>query len=79
MKKKDLKFTDEKGKPINAPAEAVKALKIRHGLTYEAMANAVYGSRRERMYEYCAGKKGCKPITWWALVLHFEKIDLSKA
>lgn len=67
----------KKAKPP-AP-EALRALKDRHGLTYESMARPLHGISARRVGDWVSGRRTCPPLAWWALRQEFDGEDIRES
>lgn len=56
-----------------------RELKERHGLTYVTMSDPLYGVSKRSIQNWANGRRECPPLVWWALVLHFDGVDLRYA
>lgn len=54
----------------------IKALRKRHGLTQQELADSLYGVTRSAIRAYEGSTRHCSPITLWAMVLTWDKMDL---
>lgn len=66
-------------KVMKPTPEDLRALKARHHLTAATMAEPLYGVSKKSIENWVGGRRECPPLAWWALVLHFESIDLRDA
>ena len=56
--------------------EDIKALRKRHRITQDVLADSLYGIKRARVPDWEAGRRTCSEIIWWAIWLTWEKEDL---
>lgn len=61
---------------IYPTAEDIKALRERHGLTREQLANSLYKCEEGTIQSYELGRRHCHPLTFWAMVMTWDKMDL---
>jgi len=54
----------------------IRALRARHNLTQNHLADSLYGIRRRSIPGWEGGIRNCPPIVWWAMVLTWDKKDL---
>ena len=57
-------------------AEEIKALRKRHGITQEKLADSLYHIKPKRIADWESGRRNCPDIVWWAMVLTWDKRDL---
>lgn len=54
----------------------IRDLRRRHNLTQQALADSLYGIKKGRVVDWECDRRNCPPITWWAMVLTWDKRDL---
>ena len=54
----------------------IKDLRMRHKITREELARSLYETKPGRIMDWELGRRRCPPITWWAMVLTWDKRDL---
>lgn len=54
----------------------VRALRERHGITQNQLADSLYGIKRARIADWESGRRGLPPIVWWAMVLTWDGHNL---
>ena len=57
--------------------EKIKDLRKRHGITQKQLAESLYGIKVNRVADWESGRRNCQPIVWWAMVLIWDKKDLT--
>jgi DNA-binding transcriptional regulator YiaG len=54
----------------------IKQLRLRHGITQKQLADSLYGVKWRRIVDWECDRRTCPPITWWAMRLTWDKVDL---
>ena len=56
--------------------EGIRLLRKRHKLTQNALADSLYGVKRNRIADWESGRRGCPLPIWWMMVLVHDALDL---
>ena len=62
--------------PIRPKGYENRALRRRHNLTQQQLADSLYGVKRVTVADWEIDRRKCGPMSWWAIVLIWDKIDL---
>lgn len=62
--------------PIVPRPYEIGALRRRHKISRKELAESLYGIEPGTIQSYELGRRRCHPLTWWAMVLTWDKIDL---
>ena len=62
--------------PRSPKPEEIRELRARHKLTQDKLADSLYGIKRARVPDWESSRRTCPPITWWAMKLTWDGIDL---
>ena len=57
------------------PYEIIQ-LRKRHGITQQQLADSLYDVKRTQIADWEIGRRRCRPLEWWAMVLTWDKVDL---
>ena len=56
--------------------EDIVALRLKHGITQQKLADSLYGVSVNTVSSWEAGHRNCPPLTWWAIRLTWDGVDL---